>query len=954
MLRRVLLLLTICCAARAALTPITGTITYPDGSHPSGLMTIQSQAFTNAQGQLITAVNLRNLPIVNGVVSISLEPNIGATPQGTSYRVSYQFTGTVPYQRIWYVPVSVSPVPLEQVEFPIPGLVTPSAIVNPTQILQAGASIGNCLAWNGNRWAPSSSCGGGGGGSTAFNDLTNGTNTTALGLVVGSGAALTFSGTGVIDATKINHTALSGLATGILKNTTGTGVPSIANAGDFPILNQSTTGNATTATTAAGLTGKTFRGSGNTIPTITNAFGAGNCLNSLADGTLDASGLPINGNPSICIKADLTSFTPTPGSLTTWATGPLGGGPFLGQGIAVSTTPAASTVPETAGISTLASGWIPAVDLAGSGAGGVTGNLPVTRLNGGAGASSTTVWYGDGTWRSIAAGGTVTNTLGPLVAGALIVGNGGNDEAVLGSLGTATTVLHGNSGGSPSFGTVILTTDVSGILGSTNGGLGTSSIIFSGPSGGAKTFTLPNASATILTSNAAVTMAQGGTGADFSTIAKGGILTGTAAGTLGITAAGANGQILSADSTATGGVRWISSSGSGTVTSLATTTPITGGTITTTGTIACPTCVTSAASLTLNQIVIGGGGQASSTLGSLGTTITVLHGNAGGAPAFTSIVGADLPFPAPTTTGAVKSLDCAVSIGNNGAGISSINTDGTESCGQYFSAILNDTNVTGTGGPANQINLGWTGTLAVSRGGWGLGTLTAHALYVGNGTSAPAAVGLGTTGQVLTSNGPGVDPTFQSTSGTGSVTSVAETFTGGLISVAGSPITTSGTLALTVAGTSGGIPYFSGASTWASSGALTANLPVIGGGAGIAPTVGSRTGNTTQFATWTGATTASRCVHTDASGNLIIASADCGTSIQFGATCNSTTISSAGQTSVASGCTLGASLVLVYLDGTLLESGSGNDYTVSGNNILIDGTSYPSGLTAGRKVRVVQ
>ncbi len=67
----------------------------------------------------------------------------------------------------------------------------------------------------------------------------------------------------------------------------------------------------------------------------------------------------------------------------------------------------------------------------------------------------------------------------------------------------------------------------------------------------------------------------------------------------------------------------------------------------------------------------------------------------------------------------------------------------------------------------------------------------------------------------------------------GTVTSVAESFTGGLISVAGSPITTSGTLALTVAGTSGGIPYFSGATTWASSGALTANLPVIGGGAPI-------------------------------------------------------------------------------------------------------------------------
>ena len=69
----------------------------------------------------------------------------------------------------------------------------------------------------------------------------------------------------------------------------------------------------------------------------------------------------------------------------------------------------------------------------------------------------------------------------------------------------------------------------------------------------------------------------------------------------------------------------------------------------------------------------------------------------------------------------------------------------------------------------------------------------------------------------------------------GTVTSVAQSFTGGLISVGGSPITTSGTLALTVAGTSGGVPYFSSSSAWASSAALTANALMIGGGAGAAP-----------------------------------------------------------------------------------------------------------------------
>ena len=59
------------------------------------------------------------------------------------------------------------------------------------------------------------------------------------------------SGSNSATVVGINSTLMSGLGTGILKNTTGTGVPSIAVAGDFPTLNQSTSGNAATATLAA-------------------------------------------------------------------------------------------------------------------------------------------------------------------------------------------------------------------------------------------------------------------------------------------------------------------------------------------------------------------------------------------------------------------------------------------------------------------------------------------------------------------------------------------------------------------------------------------------------------------------------------------------------------------------------------------------------------------------------
>ena len=96
-------------------------------------------------------------------------------------------------------------------------------------------------------------------------------------------------------------------------------------------------------------------------------------------------------------------------------------------------------------------------------------------------------------------------------------------------------------------------------------------------------------------------------------------------------------------------------------------------------------------------------------------------------------------------------------------------------------------------------------------------------------------------------------PQYTGGGGSGTVTSVAQSFTGGLISVSGSPVTSSGTLALTVAGTSGGIPYFSGAATWATSALLAANALMVGGGAGLAPaTVTTGTGVVTALGVNTG------------------------------------------------------------------------------------------------------
>jgi hypothetical protein len=60
-----------------------------------------------------------------------------------------------------------------------------------------------------------------------------------------------------------------------------------------------------------------------------------------------------------------------------------------------------------------------------------------------------------------------------LAANQIVLGGGaGAAPATLGSLGTTTTVLHGNAAGAPSFGAVALTTDVTGTLPEANGGTG--------------------------------------------------------------------------------------------------------------------------------------------------------------------------------------------------------------------------------------------------------------------------------------------------------------------------------------------------------------------------------------------------------------------------------------------------------------------------------------------------
>jgi hypothetical protein len=94
----------------------------------------------------------------------------------------------------------------------------------------------------------------------------------------------------------------------------------------------------------------------------------------------------------------------------------------------------------------------------------ISGSVSVA--NGGTGLSSGT----SGGILGFTAAGTIASSVA-LTDHALVVGNGAGDTpAPLASLGTTTTVLHGNASGDPTFGAVVLTTDVSGVLPLANGG----------------------------------------------------------------------------------------------------------------------------------------------------------------------------------------------------------------------------------------------------------------------------------------------------------------------------------------------------------------------------------------------------------------------------------------------------------------------------------------------------
>lgn len=270
------------------------------------------------------------------------------------------------------------------------------------------------------------------------------TNTAKVSNVTHTGDVTDTSG--VLKVTKINNVQMSLLSTGIVKNTNGTGAPSIAVAADFPTLNQSTTGNAATATNLAS-------GSAGSIP-YQSAPDTTVMLVGTSGTFLKSNGAAAPTWVSIA-KTDLSSALQT--EITNAAT------------TAINSTNATNATNLTGGN---------ANSLPYQSATGVTAMLPTAssgflKANGSSAPSWSAVTLGDVSGTLSATSGGTGQSLYSI--GDILYANSTTSLAKLPSAVTGNVLLSGGVSVAPSYGKVGLTTHVSGILPLANGGTGTTS-----------------------------------------------------------------------------------------------------------------------------------------------------------------------------------------------------------------------------------------------------------------------------------------------------------------------------------------------------------------------------------------------------------------------------------------------------------------------------------------------
>lgn len=293
-MRVIITLLTACMMANATYVVVTDTIRDGSGTViPAGTITITPNSqFACSNGDQIYPVS-KQVPIIRGVFTTTLCSNTDATPTNTSYTakiVPLGLTGNAnstggTTSETWVV-TTLTPSHLPDVRTsPTP---IPSFLVNLSQLRPLGMN-GQCIVSNAPLQPGWGSCN----GSAAFSSITSGTNTVAT-MVVGSGASLSFTGSGFINANRLLGVSLTTL-TGVGLWTSG--VPSVVAGTSTNCIHV----DGTSAACASG--GATIQNLG-TVTTTTNLDGA--------SGTTKTITMTLGASISC---GTLTNFTP--GQITT-------------------------------------------------------------------------------------------------------------------------------------------------------------------------------------------------------------------------------------------------------------------------------------------------------------------------------------------------------------------------------------------------------------------------------------------------------------------------------------------------------------------------------------------------------------------------------------------------------------------------------------------------------------
>jgi len=341
----------------------------------------------------------------------------------------------------------------------------------------------------------------------------------------------------------------------------------------------------------------------------------------------------------------------------------------------------------------------------------------------------------------------------------------------------------------------------------------------------------------------------------------------------------------------------------------------------------------------------------------------------------------------PATVTGIGSVANAVTFNNGGAGAASgttfdgsvartisYNTIGAQVSGTYVTSVTGTAPVVSSGGTTPAISMAAATTSVngyLTSTDWttfnnkGSGTVTSVSGTAGRVSSTGGTTPVidlvsgiasaGTTGSASLIPVVTIDTYGRVTSITtaanpqGTVTSVG--WTGGIVSVA----TATTTPAFTVAGTSGGIPYFSSTSTWATSAALAASAIVIGGGAGAAPsTTTTGTGVVTALGVNTGTAGAfvvnGGALGTPSSGTVTNLTGTA--SININGTVGATTATTGKFTTVQAATTMGVGAATPSASGSGITFPATQSASTDANTLddYEEGTWTPnqgSGLTVG-------